>query len=108
MWLGGIEEIEMQQLSIRNTYTPTNAPQVRCNCDLPLNGDQSLSVVDLKTVDNNSEVDQSQRKESQNLRVSDIVYVLNMRGKPLMPTRARKALNSFESHGACPVEGHSI
>lgn len=78
----------MQQLEERNTYTPTDAPQVRCNCGLPLNREETLSVVSLKTSSNNSEVDKL-RKERQNLRVS--VYVLNMRGQPLMPTTSRKA-----------------
>lgn len=38
----------MQKLKLRNTYTPLNASQVQCNCDLQLNKDQSLSVVDSK------------------------------------------------------------
>ena len=29
----------MQTLEERNTYTPPNVPQVRCNCDLVLNKD---------------------------------------------------------------------
>ena len=48
----------MQKLSIRNTYTPWNAPQVPCNCDPVLNREETLSVSDLKTIDNNSDVDQ--------------------------------------------------
>ena len=78
----------MQKLGERNTYTPTNAPQVRCNCGSALNREETLSVLSLKTSSNNSEVDKLQ-KERQNLRVS--VYVLNMRGQPLMPTTSRKA-----------------
>ena len=43
----------MQKLPWRDTYTPTDIPQVRSNCGLLLNRDQSLSVADLKTPDNN-------------------------------------------------------
>ncbi len=88
----------MQTLEKRNTYTPTNAPQVRCNCDPSLNREKTLSVPSLKTVSNNSDVDQlpiRKEKKRQNLRVS--VCVLNMRGQPLMPTtpkRARKLLKT--------------
>ena len=78
----------MQTLKPRNTYTPPNASQVRCNCDLPLNREDTLSVASLKTGINLSDVNQL-RKERQNLRVS--VYVLNMRGEPLMPTTPRTA-----------------
>ena len=78
----------MQKLEERNTYTPTNAPLVRCNCDPALNREETLSVPDLKTSSNNSEVDKPQHRE-QDLRVP--VYVLNMRSQPLMPTTAGKA-----------------
>lgn len=77
----------MQKLSKRNTYTPTNTPLIRSNCDPELNSSQGKnSVQDLKTLDNNSEVVSSQHKGSSNLRVSNVVYVLNRRKEPLMPT----------------------
>ncbi len=67
----------MQTLEKRNTYTPTNAPQVRCNCDPSLNRgeavEETLSVLSLKAVSNNSDVDQlpiRKEKKRQNLRVS--------------------------------------
>jgi 5-methylcytosine-specific restriction endonuclease McrA len=88
----------MQTLEKRNTYTPPNASQVRCNCDPSLNREEALSVPRLKISSNISDVNQLQiRKEMkrQNPRVS--VHVLNMRGQPLMPTtpcRARKLLES--------------
>lgn len=78
----------MQKLAKRNTHTPTDAPQVRGNCDLPLNREETLSVSGSKTLANNSEVDKPKHRE-QDLRVP--VYVLNMRGKPLMPTTPAKA-----------------
>ena len=45
----------MQQLEERNTYTPTDIPQVSGNCDLALNREETLSVPDLKTSSNNSD-----------------------------------------------------
>ncbi len=47
----------MQTLEPRNTYTPTNAPQVRCNCDPSLNREETRSRPGLKTSSNNSDVD---------------------------------------------------
>lgn len=82
----------MQTLEKRNTYTPPNASQVRCNCDPALNREETLSVPGLKTFSNNSEVNQlliRKEKERQNPRVS--VCVMNMRGQPLMPTTPLKA-----------------
>ncbi len=78
----------MKKLSKRNTYTPINASQVGGNCDRILNKEATLSVSGLKTLDNRSEVNQSKHKK-QDLRVP--VYVLNMRGQPLMPTNPAKA-----------------
>jgi len=47
----------VQKLDGRDTYTPTDAPLVRSNCDLLLNREETLSVAGLKTPSNNSEVD---------------------------------------------------
>ena len=44
-----------------------------------------------KTFVNNSEEDRSQHRGSSDLRVQNIVYVLNVRGEPLMPTYQQKA-----------------
>lgn len=49
----------MQKLVGRDTYTPTDAPLVRGNCDLSLNREKTLSVAGLKTPSNNPEVDYS-------------------------------------------------
>lgn len=81
----------MQKLSKRETYTPTDTSLVRGNCDSQLNKDESLSVESSKTLDNNLEVNPAQHTGHQNLRVSGIVYVLNMRGEPLMPTSFKKS-----------------
>ncbi len=82
----------MQKLEERNTYTPTDIPQVRSNCGLSLNREETLSVSGLKTSSNTSDAALTVKKghAGQDLRVS-AVYVLNMQGKPLMPTTPRKA-----------------
>ncbi|WAM22563.1 MAG: RNA-guided endonuclease IscB (plasmid) [Candidatus Methanoperedens sp.] len=81
----------MQQLEERNTYTPTDIPHIRSNCGLSLNREETLSVPDLKTSSNNSDAALIATEHAkQNTSVS-AVYVLNMRGKPLMPTTPRKA-----------------
>ena len=76
----------MQQLGRRNTYTPTDASQVRSNCDLVLNREETLGVPSLKTLPNNPDEKRRSGKSGQDLRVS----VLNMRGESLMPTTPRK------------------
>jgi len=93
-----------QKLDGRDTYTPTNAPQVRGNCDSVIKHDCEVGQVlqDLKTPTNNSDVDNSQHSESSDLRVQNIVYVLNMRGQPLMPTRQQKA-NKLLKQGRAKV-----
>jgi len=81
----------MQQLEGRNTYTPTCIPHTRSNCGLALNREETLSVSGLKTSSNNSDAALPATEHAgQDLRVP-AVYVLNMRGEPLMPTTSRKA-----------------
>lgn len=81
----------MQQLEGRNTYTPTDIPHIRSNCGLALNRVETLSVSGLKTSSNISDaVLTATGQAGQDLRVP-AVYVLNMRGYPLMPTTPRKA-----------------
>jgi hypothetical protein len=49
----------MQKLERRDTYTPLDASQVQCNCDYALNKVQNEpSVHSLKTLSNNSDVNQ--------------------------------------------------
>lgn len=78
----------MQKLDRRNTYTPPDTAQVRCNCDSVLKVPRGKDgVLSLKTLSNNSEEHLHSGKSGQDTRVP----VLNMRGKPLMPTTPRKA-----------------
>lgn len=56
----------MKKLSKRNTYTPTDASQVGCNCDRILNREEILSLIsDSKTLDNRSEVNQSEHRKQE-------------------------------------------
>lgn len=81
----------MQKLEERNTYTPTDIPHVSGNCDRILTREETLSVSGLKTSFNNSDAALTAIEQAgQNTSVS-AVYVLNMRGQPLMPTRPGKA-----------------
>ncbi len=55
---------EKQKLDRRNTYTPTDAPQVRSSVALSLNREETLSEQSLKTPSNNPDVgNQSLKKE---------------------------------------------
>jgi hypothetical protein len=49
-------------------------------------------------------VNHQQHRAGQNLRVSDIVYVLNQRGQPLMPCRHKKAKQLLKSQEANVVK----
>ena len=94
----------MQQLEERNTYTPTDIPHVSGNCDLSLNREETLSVAGLKTSSNNSDAALIATEHAkQNMSVS-AVYVLNMRGQPLMPTTPRKAQNLLKEDKAKVVK----
>jgi hypothetical protein len=47
----------MQKLGSENINTPTDAPQVRSNCGLWLNREETLSATSKKTFYNNPDVD---------------------------------------------------
>jgi len=91
----------MQKLRERNTYTPTAPkgaapfptkirkgaviPHDRSNCGPALNKEETLSVPGLKTSLNNS--DAALTPKGGNMQV----YVLNHKGRPIMPCPSRKA-----------------
>jgi len=77
--------IENQKFGRRKTYTPTDTSLVCSSVTMSLNKEETLSEHSLKTLSNDSE--ENQLNQGQDLRVP----VLNMRGKPLMPTTQRKA-----------------
>jgi len=79
--------IEMQKLEKRNTYIPLGASQAQSSVAVSLNREETLGEHSLKTFSNSLDVNLQSGKTGQNLRVP----VLNMRGKPLMPTTPAKA-----------------
>ena len=87
----------MQKLEKRDTYTPTNTSLVRSNCDSVIkHGHCDQVLQDLKTFSNTSEENLRSGKTEQDLRVP----VLNMHGKPLMPTTPAKARHLVEQNKA--------
>ena len=84
-------ETKMQKLGKRNTYIPIDTSLVSGSMISNVNKEATLSHTNLKTFSNNLEENKSQHTEKQNLRVSVIVYVKNIKGQPLMPTTPRKA-----------------
>lgn len=81
----------MQQLSLELNNTPRDASQVPCSVNCELNKEETLSVHGIVLDDNNPDVNLSELNRKQNTSVSVKVYVLNMRGNPLMPCSPRKA-----------------
>jgi len=79
-----------QKLSVKLKNTPRDTSLVSCSGSSVLNKEATLSVQDIVLADNISEENHSQHRGSSDLRVQSIVYVLNMRGKPLMPTTQQK------------------
>ena len=94
----------MQKLEERNTYTPTGIPHTRSNCDRILNRKETLSVSGLKTSFNNSDAALTAKEQAEQNRFVSAVYVLNMRGQPLMPTRSRKARILLQEEKAIVVQ----
>ena len=95
----------MQKLRERNTYTPTDIPHVRSNCDSQLNSPEGRdSATNSKTSLNNPDAAlTTDNSVGQALRVP-VIYVLNKRGKPLMPTTAQKARRLLKAKRAVVVQ----
>ncbi len=77
----------MQKLLVEFENTPGDAPQVPCSVSEALNREETLSVPRKVLANNSSDEDLHSGKSGQDLRVP----VINMCGKPLMPTTPRKA-----------------
>ena len=71
---------EKQKLDRRDTYTPTDAPQVRSSVTLSLNREETLSEQSLKTPSNNPHADLQSGMTERDLWVP----VINMRGQPIV------------------------
>ena len=87
----------MQQLQEKLKNTPRNASLVPCSVSSVLNREEIPSVQDIVRTCNDSEENHQQHRAGLGLRVLNIVYVLNKRGLPLMPTcqsRARRLVRS--------------
>jgi len=82
----------MQKLEKRNTYTPTDASQVRSNCDQPLKAlRRGSGASGLKTFSNSPDATLTTTGQAGQNRKVSVVYVLNMHGEPLMPCKPQKA-----------------
>lgn len=83
----------MQKFKKKLKNTPKDTSQVLCSVNSQLNKEETLSVESGLKNDklflNNPDGNQSESNRKQNTSVS--VYVLNQRGKPLMPCSPRKA-----------------
>jgi hypothetical protein len=77
-----------QQLQGELKNIPTDASQVCSSITLPLNKDESPSVVEKVLTCNNPEVNPP---ESNRVERKTYVFVLNVKGQPLMPTTPCKA-----------------
>jgi len=94
----------MQKLQAKFKNTPKDASLVPCSVNSSLNKEETLSVKDKILTCNNPEENLHQHRGGSSLRVSNIVYVLNMRGQPLMPTTPRKARILLQSKKAKVVK----
>jgi hypothetical protein len=81
----------MQKFKAEFKNVPTDAPQVCSSISTSLNRVEKLSETSKVLTLNNLDVDLRQHKDGQGSRVSVTAYVLNQRGRPLMPCSARKA-----------------
>jgi len=79
--------MEMQKLSGELKNTPTSTSLACSSVSSELNKEETLSVQNKLLTDNNSEENLQSGRTGQDLRVP----VLNIRGKPLMPTTSGKA-----------------
>ncbi|GCC10903.1 CRISPR-associated endonuclease Cas9 [archaeon] len=90
----------MQKLLVEFKNTPGDAPQVPCSVSEALNREETLSVPHKVLANNSSDEDLRSSKSGQDLQVP----VINMHGKPLMPTRSRKARILLKQRKATVVQ----
>jgi hypothetical protein len=84
----------MQKLEKRYNNTPTDAPQIRSNCNSVIKHDCVVGQVSqsAKTFSSSSDVDQQSGKTGHNLSV----YVVNLQKEPLMPCKPARARHLLE------------
>jgi len=76
----------MQKLQEKLKNTPRNTSLVPCSVSSGLNKEETLSDQNKVLTCNNSEENQQQHRAGSDLRVLNVVYVLNKRNQSLMPT----------------------
>ena len=81
----------MQKLQGKLKNTPKDASQVLCSVNSQLNRVEKLSVENKVLTCNTPDGNLRQHKDGSDLRVLNIVYVLNQRGQALMPTTQSKS-----------------
>ena len=84
----------MQKLQAKSKNVPMNASLVPCSITLPLNREETLSVVGKSLTCNNLEVNLRQQHTG---GLKDMVYVFSVEGKPLMPCSKTKARHLLEA-----------
>ena len=84
------EKLE-KKLSVKFKNAPRDTSLVPCSANFVLNREEILGVQNKLLADNNLEVNHHQQRGGQNMSVSDIVFVINQRGNPLMPCHHKKA-----------------
>lgn len=97
---------DAQKLERRDTCTPVDIPHVRSSVACTLNSPSGVMGSDagLKTLSNSSDAALTGRERpGRDLRVP-VVYVLNMRGRALMPTSPCKARHLIKQGKARVVE----
>ena len=85
----------MQKLQEELKNTPRNTSLVPCSVSSGLNKEEIPSDQNIVLTCNNSEENLQQHRAGSDLRVLNVVYVLNKRSNPLMPTcqsRARRLI----------------
>lgn len=98
----------MQTLQRELKNVPTDASLVCSSTSCELNRDESLSAHSKVLICNNPEVNQPQQGGDSNLRVSNVVFVLSMSGKPLMPCKSQKAKKLLKGGKANVVKSMAI
>jgi len=94
----------MQKLLVEFKNTLGDAPQVPCSVSEALNREKTLSVPRIVLANNNSDEDLLSGRRGQALSVP----VINMHGKPIIPTTPRKARILLQQRKATVVQRSSF